>query len=508
MKKSQLIAQAKEQKYTAKEIKKLTRAVDVAVRAHKGQKRKTGESYVIHPLAVASYLIDWGLDVDSIIAGALHDTVEDTDLTLVDIENGFGHDVAALVDGVTKLGEIRSGMNPIDTYLPQTKDNLTKLLVATGQDIRIIIIKLADRLHNLRTLSAHSKDKQRKIALESLEVFAPLADRLNMGRVRVEIEERSFANINPGRFNYLRKQTKGRLGRASKKLDRVREEITKLLNDNNIKFEMNGRIKSIYSLEKKLKKHNQNMDEIYDIIALRVIVKDKSTCYQVLGLIHSLYKPMLDRIKDYIAMPKVNGYQSLHTTVITHDEQVVEFQIRTEQMHDWAERGLAASFHYNEQKLKDAYKTGKIAPMPANLGWIKDLQEAAAKLRKGEKVDTRKLRIKLFSDRIFVYSPKGDIFDLPKGSLPLDFAYRVHSDLAKHAQGFKVNGRIVKAKTPLKTNDIVEVIVSKNAKPTIGWFERIFTPHARHKLRQQLRQENAELPLGPANQRQKPKKKP
>ena len=505
MKKSQLIALAKEKNYSAAEVERLERAIDVATKAHQGQKRKSDEPYIHHPLITASYLIDWGLDIDSIITGVLHDVVEDTDTKLADIEKEFGHEIAVLVDGVTKLGEVRSGMDSIDTYLPQTKDNLTKLLIATGQDIRIIIIKLADRLHNLRTLSALPKDKQNKIAIESLEVFAPLADRLNMGRVRVEIEELSFAHINPQRFNYLRKQIKSRLGRASKKLDNVREEVIKLLNDNHIKFEMDGRVKSIYSLEKKLKKHNQNMDEIYDIIALRIIVRDKATCYQVLGLIHSLYKPMLERIKDYIAMPKVNGYQSLHTTVMTPDEQVVEFQIRTQQMHDYAERGLAASFHYNEQKLTDAYKTGQIAPMPANLGWIKDLQEAAAKLRKGEKVDTKKLRINLFADKIFIYSPKGDIYEMPMGSLPLDYAYRVHSDLARHAQGFKVNGRIVKANTRLKTGDIVEVIVNKNTKPSIGWFERIFTPHARNKLRQQLRAENAEAPPAPANQQQKPR---
>ena len=509
MKKGQLISLAKEKKYSVKNIKRLEHAIEFAGKAHRGQARKTGESYVTHPLTVASYLIDWGLDIDSIIAGVLHDTVEDTDVNLADVEKEFGHEVAAMVDGVTKLGELRSGMNSIDTYLPQTKDNLTKLLIATGQDVRVIIIKLADRLHNLRTLNAQPKDKQRKIALESLQVFAPLADRLNMGRVRVEIEEISFSYINPGRFNYLRKQIKNRLGRASKKLDHVRAEVGKILQEHKIKFEMDGRVKSVYSLEKKLKKHGQNIDEIYDIIALRIIVKDQATCYQVLGLIHSLYKPMLERIKDYIAMPKVNGYQSLHTTVMTPDEQVVEFQIRTQQMHEYAERGLAASFHYNDQKVTEAYNTGQLAPMPTNLGWVKDLQTAAAKLRKGEKVDTRKLQVQLFADRIFVYSPKGDIYDLPKGSLPLDYAYRVHSDLAKHAQSFKVNGRIVKAKAPLKTGDIVEVIISKKTKPSIGWFERIFTPHAKNKLRQQLRQDNTELPKVPPNTpgAAKPKKK-
>jgi GTP pyrophosphokinase len=493
MKKLQLIAKAKEAKYSAKQIKKLDYAVDFAARAHNGQKRKSGEAYIIHPLIVASYLIDWGLDIDSIIAGVLHDVAEDTDIKLSDIEEKFGLDIATLVDGVTKLSEVRKGMRPIDTYLPATRDNLTKLLIATGQDVRVIIIKLADRLHNLQTLGELPRDKQKKIALESLQVFAPLADRLNMGRVRVQIEEISFSYLNPTRFNYLKKQIKGRLGRASKKLDNVRAEVGKILNDNHIKFEIDGRVKSVYSLEKKLKKHDQNMDEIYDIIALRIIVTDKAACYQVLGLIHSLYMPILDRIKDYIAMPKTNGYQSLHTTVITRDKQVVEFQIRTREMHEYAERGLAASFHYNEQKVTNAYKTGQIATMPTDLHWIQDLQKAAAKLREGKTVDTRRMQVNLFADRIFVYSPKGDIFDLPKGSMPLDYAYRVHSDLAKHAHSFKVNGRIVKAKKPLKTGDIVEVITNKNTQPSVGWLERIFSPHARNKLRQQLRADDVKI---------------
>ncbi|GHU07346.1 hypothetical protein FACS189431_1750 [Alphaproteobacteria bacterium] len=501
MRKNQLITKAKEAKYSAKQIKKLDFAIDFAARAHAGQKRKSGEAYIIHPLIVASYLVDWGLDIDSVIAGVLHDVAEDTDIKLSDIEEKFGLDIAMLVDGVTKLGEVRKGMRPIDTYLPQTKDNLTKLLIATGQDVRVIIIKLADRLHNLQTLGELPKDKQKKIALESLQVFAPLADRLNMGRVRVQIEEISFSYINPSRFNYLKKQIKSRLGRASKKLDHVRAEVGKVLNDNHIKFEMDGRVKSVYSLEKKLKKHDQNIDGIYDIIALRIIVADKATCYQVLGLVHSLYTPMIDRIKDYIAMPKANGYQSLHTTVITRDQQIVEFQIRTHEMHEYAERGLAASFHYNDQKLTDAYKTGHIAAMPMDLHWIQDLQEAAAKLREGKTVDTRKMQVNLFADRVFVYSPNGDIFDLPKGSMPLDYAYRVHSDLAGHAHSFKINGRIVKAKTPLKTGDIVEVITSQNTKPTIGWLERIFTPHARNKIRQQLNRDDTPTATKPNQQK-------
>ncbi len=485
MKKSQLLAIAKDQ-YDENQITELAAAIDMATRAHAGQKRKSGEPYIIHPLAVAATLIDWGMDIDTVLAGVLHDTVEDTNLTLPEIENQFGRDVAFLVDGVTKISQARAGMREIDSYLPQTKDNLTKLLVAVGQDVRVIIIKLADRLHNLQTLRFQPPDKQRKIARESLEVFAPLADRLNMGRVRVQIEEISFSYLAPTRFQHLRKEMKRRLGRASKKLDHVRETVKTELRQNDITFTMDGRVKSVYSLHKKLGKVD-DIDAIYDLIALRIIVADKNTCYQVLGILHALYKPMFERIKDYIAMPKQNGYQSLHTTVITPEKQIVEFQIRTEQMHEYAERGLAASFHYNEQKLTDAYRHGHIAAMPADLHWIRELQEVAAKLRAGENADVRKMKINLFSDRIFVYTPRGDIFDLPDDALPLDFAYRVHSDIGKNAHSFKVNGRGVSFDTPLKSGDVVEVITRRNVKPNSGWLSRIRTPHARNKIRAQLK---------------------
>jgi len=502
MNKSRLLTQAKEN-FSSRQVKKLKSAVDFTIECHKGEKRQTGEDYVVHPMMVASYLIDWQMDLDSVIAGLLHDVMENCDVKMSEIKEKFGEDVMNLVDGVTKLGKVRSGMNDIDTYLPHTKDNLTKLLIATGADIRTIIIKLADRLHNLQTLSALSPAKQKKIARESLDVFAPLADRLNMGRVRVQIEELSFSYLDPSRFNFLKKQMKRRLGRASKKLDHVRSDVKKVLDEAGIKFEMDGRVKSVYSLHKKLDKHDQNFDGIYDLIALRVIVKDKPTCYQVLGIIHSLYHPMLERIKDYIAQPKINGYQSLHTTIITPDEQVVEFQIRTPEMHEYAERGLAASFHYNEQKLTDAYKTGKIGKLPAELRWIAELQQAASELKAGKKVDINKLKLRLFADKIFVYSPRGDIFELPAGSMPLDFAYRIHTDIGKNAHSFKINGRIVRANTKLKTGDVVEVITSKNTKPTTGWLDRVVSGFARNKIRAALRQEGTHTKPQPNPQKKK-----
>ncbi|MBQ6355280.1 bifunctional (p)ppGpp synthetase/guanosine-3',5'-bis(diphosphate) 3'-pyrophosphohydrolase [Candidatus Saccharibacteria bacterium] len=466
---------------------RVEKAVKLATKAHEGQMRKSGDPYIVHPMAVMTMVQDWGMDEDTVIAAVLHDTVEDTDVTLEDIKNEFGETVAFLVDGVTKLGKARSGMRDIDTYLPETRDNLLRLLVATGADVRVLIIKLADRMHNLRTLSALSPDKQKKIAKESLEVFAPMADRLNMGRLRVEMSDLAFSYVDPRRFRELQKLIDEYNKSAEKTLIKIRKEVAELLGREKIRFSIDGRVKSVYSLHKKLAKHDQNIGEIYDLTALRIIVNDITDCYLVLGLIHSLYTPMAGRIKDYIAMPKQNGYQSLHTTVITPDKKIIEFQIRTHEMHEYAERGLAASFYYNEQKLTENYRTGKIQHLPTSLLWITELQTTAAQLREGKKIDMKKLKLNLFADKIFVYTPKGDIIDLPVGALPLDFAYRLHSEIGERVLGVKINGKMSSLSTRLKHGDMVEILTSKKQMARDSWFDKIITPHARNKLRAQLR---------------------
>ena len=471
----------------AQDSDRIKKAVAMAKKAHEGQFRKTGEPYIVHPLAVKKILEEWGMDEDTIIAGILHDTVEDTDLHLDDIKQEFGESVAFLVDGVTKLSTARNGMRDIDTYLPETRDNFLRLMIALGDDIRVLIIKLADRLHNLRTLSALPPDKQKKIAKESLEVFAPLADRLNMGRLRVEMADLAFKYVDPRRFEELDKLIKKYNKSAEKSMKKIEEEVATALKKEKISCEVSGRVKSVYSLHKKLAKHNQNMGEIYDLTALRIIVEDVTDCYLTLGIIHSLYTPMNGRIKDYIAMPKQNGYQSLHTTVITKDKRIVEFQIRTKEMHEYAERGLAASFYYNEQKLTENYKKGKIEHLPTNLLWITELQMTAARLREGKKVDLKKLKINLFADKIFVYTPKGDIIDLPKGALPLDFAYKLHSEIGDHVVGVKINGKMSNLNKKLEQGDVVEILTSKNQTPKQSWLDRIITPHARQKLLRALR---------------------
>ncbi len=487
MKKHELLAHAKPH-YEEDRLLELESAIDYATEKHSGQKRKSGEPYIIHPLSVADILIDWGMDIDTVLAGVLHDTVEDTEATLAEIENLFGRDVAFLVDGVTKVSQARAGMRDLASYLPQTKDNLSKLLIAVGQDVRVIIIKLADRLHNMQTLQHMKPEKQVKISRESLEVFAPMADRIGMGRVRVQLEELAFSYLDPKEYRRLENLMRQRLGKSTRKLGIVRTEVEKSLKDQGIKAEINGRVKSIYSLHRKMKKVDGNIDDIYDLMALRIIVESKEDCYRVLGLLHTIYQPMIARIKDYISIPKPNGYQSLHTTVITPSKQIVEFQIRTYEMHEFAERGLAASFHYNEQKSsKDYTKHKGSATLPSHLQWISQLQEIADRLTTGEEIPQEQLNIDLFGNRIFVYSPKGDLYNLPEGALPLDFAYLVHSDIGLHAYGFKVNGSIHAFDKPLENGDVVEVITRKLPQAKRTWLSLTKTTHARNKLRSQLK---------------------
>lgn len=491
MKKGELLTRARPF-YEEEQLLELDHAIDVASKAHKGQKRKSGEPYIIHPLAVAATLIDWGMDIDSVIAGVLHDTIEDTPVTFDEIESKFGPDVAFLVEGVTKVSQARSGMQDLAEYLPQTKDNLSKLLIAIGQDVRVIIIKLADRLHNLETLQYKSREKQLKIARESLEVFAPMADRLGMGRIRMQIEELAYSYLDPDEFKRLRNQLRKRLGKSTRKLGIVREEVDRALTDQKISHEINGRVKSVYSLHRKLQKGDRTIDDIYDLMALRVIVENKEDCYRALGILHTLYQPMIARIKDYIAVPKPNGYQSLHTTVITPAKQIVELQIRTYDMHEFAERGLAASFHYHEQKGSKNYVNGKRSVvLPSHMQWITQLQEIAAKLRSGEDIPESQLSIDLFGDRIFVYSPRGDIYNLPEGAFPLDFAYLVHSEIARHAYSFRVNGSIHPFDKPLQNGDVVEVVTRVSSSPKHNWLDMVKTTHARAKLRAQLRKVGA-----------------
>ncbi len=474
--------------YSTQDIESIGDAINLATKAHTGQFRSSGDPYITHPLSVAAILVGWRMDIDSVLVGILHDTVEDTDVTLEEIDIHFGADVARLVDSVTKVGKARSGMRELDTYLPQTKDNLSKLLIATSKDLRALIIKLADRLHNLRTLEYLTPAQQTKIAKESLEVFAPLADRLGMGLLRSQIEELSFEYLYPEKSRKLLHELKSRIRKAQRQFESIQQNVIKALESEGIKFEIDGRVKSLYSLHKKLAKVG-TIDNVYDLLAQRIVVSTTAQCYQVLGILHNLFRPMPTRIKDYIASPKPNGYQSLHTTVMTPHGGIVEFQIRTRDMHEFAERGLAASFYYNEQKLSEEYVNRNAQSLPRHLQWVAQLQEAAKELKKGGDFNPEDLKVDLFSDRIFVYSPKGDIFDLPVGSFPLDFAFAVHADIATHAASFKVNGHITAFDKPLENGDFVEVVTRGNIKPHIDWLHYVHSSRAKQKLRHCLREE-------------------
>lgn len=493
----QSVLKLAKQKYRPQDLEQIKRALKFAKAKHEGQLRDSGKPYVTHPFGVAKLLLEWDMDLASVLAGILHDTIEDTDATFEEIEQEFGTEIAMLVDGLTKVGEARSGMKHLDEYQPQTADNLSKLLIATSRDARVIIVKLADRLHNLSELEYKSPTKQKKIALESLEVFGPIADRLGMGQVRTQIEDIAFSYLEPKRYKFLQNLTRKNLSRSTRKLGKIKLEVDEALRQNEIKFEINGRIKSIYSLHKKMIRKNENIDDIHDLIALRILVNNKEDCYRVLGILHTLYQPLLNRIKDYIAAPKANGYQSLHTTVITPHKQIVEFQIRTYKMHDFAEHGLAASFHYNDQKLSKNYTRSKGASMlPANMRWVTELQEVASRVQNHDGLDREQLAIDVFRDRIFVYSPKGDIYDLPEGALPLDFAYLIHSDIGNHAFGFLINNKMEPFDRPLENGDIIEVLVKKSVRPKTEWLELMTTSHAKQKLRAQLKKAGISVKSG------------
>lgn len=474
--------------YPTREISRLETAVTFAGIAHAGQTRLSGEPYISHCLAVAAALIDWRLDMNSVIAGVLHDCIEDTELTYEEIEQKFGHEVAFLVEGVTKVGEARRGMQDMSSYRPSTKSNLSKLLIAVSHDLRVLLIKLADRLHNLQTLEYLPEEKRTKIARESLEVFAPLADRLGIGNLRVQLEELSFKYLEPMEYDRLQKIIKKRIGSSQKRFLAVRHGVAAELGKAGLEFSIDGRVKSTYSLHKKLRKVD-DIEQVYDLLALRLIVGSAEQCYQVLGILHAAYQPMINKIKDYIAVPKANGYQSLHTTVITPNELIVEFQIRSQAMHELAERGLAASFHYNEQKFSDSYAKRSAVTLPRRLEWINHLQVLADRLSSGGSVADGELGVDLFADRIFVHSPQGDIFDLPEGAFPLDFAFAVHSDIALHANGVKVNGKIAPFSRCLQNGDIVEVQTGRNVLPKADWLDYAVTSKARQKIKAALKKE-------------------
>jgi len=453
----------------------IQKGYDFAYNAHRNQLRKSGEPYFIHVYATALNLADLGMSAVVVCAGFIHDVLEDTEIKEEDIEREFGKEILLLVKGVTKLGTVKY------KGIERNVENLRKFFVSVAEDIRVLVIKLADRLHNIETLEYVRPDKQKRIALETLEVYAPLADRLSMGRLKGRLEDAAFKYAYPKEYEKVYQLLQDKKDAKEKYLIEVKDGLNKELEEANIKNAIvNYRQKHLFSLWKKLQKYDMDIDKIYDIIAMRVILNSVADCYHVLGLIHGKWTPLPGRIKDYIASPKINGYQSLHTTIFTGTGGIVEIQIRTHEMHEKAENGIAAHFIYKENKIE------KI--VPRELEWVQKLHELNIQNTEEDPENFLKtIKMDFFKDRVFVFTPKGDIIDLPEDSSVIDFAYAIHTDIGDHTQSAKVNGKNVSLGTKLKNNDIVEVQVNKNAKPSSKWLDYTKTSLARKHINTHLK---------------------
>ena len=462
--------------------KLITEADTFAARAHKGQLRRSGDPFINHPREVAKILLGWRMDASTVTAALLHDTVEDTAATANEIEANFGAEVAQLVDGVTNLGQVDFvPTKQTSARQEASNENIRKLLLAMSKDLRVITIKLADRLHNMRTLKHLSPADQIRVAQETLQIYAPLADRLGMGELKAELEDLSFAHAMPQEWEGVKRQVAKEMAQARRYITRIKRHIEAELRKQGVGYiSIEGRPKHFYSIYKKLTKVEGDIGKIYDLIAVRIVVPEITDCYKVMGLLHQQFKPLIYRIKDYIAVPKPNGYRSLHTTVFGLDGRITEIQIRTPQMHEEAERGLAAHFYYDQQKQAKDYLSGRSTHVPQKLKWVSELSRLKDDSRE-ELAET--LTGELFGGRIFVFSPKGDLYDLPEGSTPLDFAFAIHSDLGLRTQGAKVNGKIVPLDSQLENRDVVEVLARKQALPNRDWLNFVKTPVARNKIR-------------------------
>ena len=462
---------------TDDECNQVLKAFELADKAHEGQLRASGEPYIMHPLAVADILAHLQIDHITLMAALMHDVVEDTSYSKEDLEEMFGSEVAFLVDGVTKLNQFQ-----YETKEDRQMENYRKMILAMAKDVRVVVIKLGDRLHNMRTLKHMRSDKQKRIAKETLEIFAPLAHRLGIFNVKWELEDLSFRYLEPEKYYDLVDQMKQKRQAREDIVNDTMSQLTKALGEAHIKADIKGRPKHFYSIYKKMKKDNRDLSQIYDLLAVRVIVDTIPDCYAVLGIAHSLWKPLPYRFKDYISMPKSNMYQSLHTTVIGTMGQPVEIQIRTWEMHRVSEYGVAAHWRYKEgNKNGDKDFDQKVA-------WLRQVLEWQDTSNPTELVNALKLDV--FSGEVFVFTPKGDVVKLPIGSVPLDFAYRVHTDVGHRCVGAKVNGKIVPLDYTLQNGDIVDIITSKTGRPSLDWLNIVGSSESKSKIRNWFKREN------------------
>lgn len=456
------------------------RAFDTGRTLHDGQLRKSGEPYFIHPVAVSKILASLGMDDETIVGGLLHDVVEDTEYTREQLVDDFSEDVALLVDGVTKLGSIK-----FDSKEEQQAENLRKMFLAMSKDIRVLIIKLADRLHNMRTLEFMRAEKKIEKSRETLDIYAPLASRLGIYALKFELEDIALMYLQPEEYEKLKQDITEKKEQREDFINQVIDEIKEALDDMNMKYEIYGRSKHLYSVYKKMKQQNKQLDEIFDLTAVRVIVEDVRDCYAVLGQVHTMWNPIPGRFKDYIATPKPNMYQSLHTTVLGDNGEPFEIQIRTYEMHRVAEYGIAAHWKYKEGNTKGEQNNDEM-----KLAWVRQTLEWQKEV-KDPKEFMEALKMDLFASQVFVFSPKGEVIDLPSGSTPLDFAFKIHTAVGCKCVGAKVNGKMVTIDHQLNNGDIVEIITSSNSSgPSIDWLKMVKSSHARNKIRQWLKKES------------------
>ncbi|MBI2640814.1 MAG: RelA/SpoT family protein [Candidatus Sungbacteria bacterium] len=472
-----LLEKLKIQARPTEDLELVKRAYDFAAQAHEGQKRKSGEPYIIHPLAVAEHLVELNLDTPTIAAALLHDVVEDTRYTLHDLRSEFGDEIAFLVEGVTKLDKIRY------KGTERSAESLRKMFLAVAEDVRIVLLKLVDRLHNMKTLRHVAPEKQKRIALETLEIYAPLAYRLGIGELKGQLEDLAFPYVYPKEHEWLEKTVHDHFHNRRRYVEGLKPVVAEELVKEEIPFlDIHARAKHYYSLYKKILKYDMDISKVFDLVALRIILPNIEQCYAALGVIHKIWRPVPGLVKDYIALPKPNGYRSLHTTVFGPEGRTIEFQIRTKEMHEEAENGIAAHWAYSETKGTPAYTKHLTSFAPQKeLLWIHQLREWQKDFENPDEF-LESLKIDFFKNRIFVLSPKGDVFDLPEDATPIDFAYHVHSDIGNTTTGAKVNGKMVALDHTLKNGDVVEILTQKNKKPSSGWLSFIKSAQARKKV--------------------------
>lgn len=482
--------------FSEKQKTRITKAYKFAEKAHRGQKRASGDDYFVHCSSVAKTLVTMGLGSITVSAALLHDVYEDTEVSLEEIKKEFGKEIAFIVEGVSKLSKVQLKGSDDDYYL----NNLQKMFLAMAADIRVILIKLADRLHNMETLSALPKEKQQRIAKETMEIFVPIANRLGIGEVKGQLEDLCFKYLDPRNYKYVLELEREVYPLREKYVNEVIKTLKKKLKEESIDFlDIHGRAKHYYSLYNKLQRYEKDIDKIYDLAAVRIVVPKVADCYEALGVVHKNYKPLIGRIKDYISLPKPNGYKSIHTTIFGPQGKILEVQIRTEKMHDEAEYGIAAHWIYDQGKMgrwkNFIFGDRHLPKVPdEEIDWVKQLKEWHTQTGGGTDEFWQSLKIDFFQNHIFVFTPNGDVVELPEGSTSIDFAYKIHSEIGDKTSGVKINGKMSSLDTVLDNGDLVEVITTKNPKlPSRDWLNFVKTAQAKDKIKTALRKNGVDI---------------